>query len=129
MRLAEAAGQDVRQIINIMQMARSNPKVLQSNFDDDKAKDSKNMLGPFDAIWPLFNKESVLKQDLNARSDFFFVDYSMVPMIVQENYLSYTPAQAEGLPPKQAQLATLEAASAAADAIALGDTISPLLRG
>ena len=59
----------------------------------------------------------------------FFVDYAMVPMIVQENYLSYRPIKSEGLPPKQSQLAALEAASAAADAIALGDTVSQYTRG
>ena len=41
------------------------------------------MIGPFEAIWPLFGKAEIEKTKIDARLDMFFVDYSMVPMIVQ----------------------------------------------
>jgi len=130
MRLCESAGQDVRQMINVMQMARSNPEILQSKFDGDKCKDSKNMLGPYDAIWPLFNQTNVQQTSLNERSDMYFVDYSFVPMIIQENYLSYTPVSSVGIPnKKRADLKALEAASRAADSISLADIQSGYFRG
>jgi len=129
MRLAESSGQDVRQIINVLQMARSDPTVLQSQHDGNKSKDSKLMLGPFDVIWPMFSAAHVANSSLNDRSDLFFVDYSMVPMIVQENYIQYTPSKAEGLPKKKADLAALDAVSKAADALCLGDIVNNYLRG
>lgn len=84
----------------MLQMAQCSSKGM-SDFSDDSSKKDRQacfsptttflvdsmcvqcMLGPFDVIWPLFSKEEVSKTAIDKRIDYFFVDYSMVPMIVQ----------------------------------------------
>ena len=71
------------QIINVLQMARSSDKGMSDFCNENSKKDRCNMIGPFEAIWPLFGKAEIEKTKIDARLDMFFVDYSMVPMIVQ----------------------------------------------
>lgn len=123
MALSESSGCDVRQIINVLQMARSSDKGMSDFCEESCNKDRKCMIGPFEAIWPMFSKADVDKTKIDSRLDLFFVDYSMVPMIVQENYLSYRPAGAKNI------VDELEAASKAADSIAESDLVMPYIRG
>eukprot|EP00658_Telonema_sp_P-2_P079418 TRINITY_DN7664_c0_g2_i2.p1 TRINITY_DN7664_c0_g2~~TRINITY_DN7664_c0_g2_i2.p1 ORF type:complete len:702 (-),score=174.72 TRINITY_DN7664_c0_g2_i2:239-2185(-) len=120
---AESSGCDVRQVINVLQMAQTSSKGMSDYNNESSKKDRKCMLGPFDVIWPLFSADDVKASRIDERIDYFFVDYSMVPMIVQENYLAYQPATAKNV------VDDLEAASRAADAMAEADTVMPHIRG
>lgn len=50
--------------------------------------------GPFDAIRKLLSFESQ-KLSVIDKSDLFFCDYSIMPLFVQENYLSVRPSKSE----------------------------------
>ena len=50
--------------------------------------------GPFDAVRKLLSRGESSKMDVNEKSDMFFCDYSLMPLFVQENYLSVDPGQA-----------------------------------
>eukprot|EP00656_Telonema_subtile_P008036 TRINITY_DN13771_c0_g3_i1.p1 TRINITY_DN13771_c0_g3~~TRINITY_DN13771_c0_g3_i1.p1 ORF type:complete len:744 (-),score=224.28 TRINITY_DN13771_c0_g3_i1:81-2312(-) len=120
---AESSGCDVRQVINVLQMAQSSAAGMADYSEESSKKDRQCMLGPFDVVWPLFSREEVSKTSINQRIDYFFVDFSMVPMIVQENYLAYRPASAKNV------VDELDAVSRAADAIAESDLTTPYIRG
>ncbi|EGC39144.1 hypothetical protein DICPUDRAFT_96642 [Dictyostelium purpureum] len=105
---------DIRQTINTLQMlARS--KKSYDNFTIEKAIESKDFdITPFSAVELLFKTSN---GDINTQLEYFFSDFSLVPLLVQENYLSITPygTDRNNLP--------IEKYSDAADAICDSDEI------
>ncbi|KII73478.1 Replication factor C subunit 1 [Thelohanellus kitauei] len=95
--LIVAAQNDIRAIINNLQMTASTKQVY--CYDDTKSdlktstKDFKENL--FDVAHKIFTKTNPLKFDIKQKSDLFFVDYSLVPLFVQENYLMTSNAYQE----------------------------------
>merc|ERR1719162_1860 len=51
------------------------------------SKDASLMLTPFDACKKLLNSTEAARLSLRDRYDMFFVDFSLVSLLVQENYL------------------------------------------
>lgn len=119
---------DIRQILNSLQIVSLGHKKLQdknvSNFLDISSKDFE--LGPFDVAPKLFNysNSSTEKSKLfNEKLQYFFVDYSMMPLFVQENYLKIKPiGTKKGF--KDKELSDLCKMSEAANSISEGDLIS-----
>ena len=87
--IVDSSGNDIRQIINIMQMWK--------NQDMDKGilkkitKDECVMMTNFDAAQRLLDHG---KKNLNInypnfrdKMDLFFIDYDFIPLLIQENYL------------------------------------------
>lgn len=86
--LAEECHGDVRQAINLLQLW-STGGATHITFGMNRRKDV--TLGPFDAVPPLLS-DSLHRFD--EKLERFFVDYSLVPLFVQENYLGIVPDRA-----------------------------------
>lgn len=93
--LAESCGGDMRMVLNQLQMLARSPMYqaagvtytdMKKNLDD-LAKDQAVMITPFDACKKLLNASQGARMSFRDRMDMFFVDYGLVGMLVQENYL------------------------------------------
>lgn len=85
----ESSGNDIRQVINILQMWKNHS--LSSDFIKKIGKDESVMISNFDAAQRLLDHG---KKSLNInyplfrqKIDLFFIDYEFIPLIIQENYL------------------------------------------
>lgn len=82
--LVEQSGNDIRQAINTLQLYKQNftysaMKSLMSSCDKDKVLRQT----PFDSCGGILSA----KGDVVERYNSFFVDYSLVPLLVQQNYI------------------------------------------
>ena len=93
--LVEQSGNDIRQAIHAMQMWRAQSTSM--TFDDLRSKmnrigkDTVLRMSPFDAC-PLIlagnrNNSSGGTVSLDERYNAFFIDYSLLPLLVQQNYI------------------------------------------
>jgi replication factor C subunit 1 len=84
------------------------------------SKDENVMINNFDAAHRLLNHGAVNMNikypQFRQKMDLFFIDYDLIPLLVQENYLT-------GLGERKS-LNDLEDMAKAADFISLGDSIS-----
>jgi replication factor C subunit 1 len=103
--IAVAANGDIRQTLHHLYMWSASGKTLSY----DEAKDHSNSarkqlnLTPFEAVKKVFAPDTQ-RLSLIDQSELFFQDYSMMPLFVQENYLSVTPMNARDDPHKALQL-------------------------
>lgn len=87
--ISESCGNDVRQVLNVLEMWSHKSKTLK--FDDMRSnlwtinKDMSVMLGPFDACSKLLNRRDCQLLTPYQRLSLFYLDTSMVPMMIQEN--------------------------------------------
>jgi replication factor C subunit 1 len=77
---------------------------------------------PFDVTAKLFNRESNRSSSLADKLDLYFQDFSMIPLMVQENYLKMKIYLEPGNINDQ-KLQTLDRISRAADSISLSNLI------
>lgn len=88
--LVEQVGNDIRQVLHAMQMwsAQSSSMRFSELKDGMKRIEKDKVLrqSPFDACMLILggDKQST---DLNERYNSFFIDYSLVPLLVQQNYI------------------------------------------
>lgn len=93
--LAESCGGDMRMVLNQLQMLAKTPmyKSMGVKYTDMKdklsemAKDQEVMVTPFDACKKLLNTSEGARLNFRERLDMFFVDHSLVGLLIQENYL------------------------------------------
>ena len=79
-------------------------------------------MGPFEAAAPLLSNSL---PTLSDKLDHYFVDYSLIPLFVQENYLNLHPRpSARPLSQKEESLRQFSLFARAAESIALGDVLS-----
>jgi len=97
--ICETGGNDIRSIINQLQFDGGNTHTSQ--------KDSTLRLDLFSATQKLMSNK---RCSLNEADDFVYVDYGMVPLMVQEAYLAASR--------------TLEEADAASEQVSFGDIMS-----
>ena len=74
--MAEAAGGDLRQVINNFQLGRLGVAVT--------AKDV--ALGPFEVVKNLLTSSVARTMSFQKRLELFFLDYDLIPLLVQQNY-------------------------------------------
>ncbi|CAL2045961.1 unnamed protein product [Caenorhabditis brenneri] len=108
--LIELSGHDVRQTIYNLQM--------RSKSSGAKVAKKDQAWGPFDAARRLLDSRTTLLE----KQEMFFVDYGIMPLFVQENYLNmkndkHTPQEA------------IRGMRKAADLISLGDLVDRQIRG
>lgn len=127
---------DIRQLLNILSTYRLSGASTMS-FEQSKqmyimthmtCRHGKDMdEGPFGAAYKLLGPQYD-RMSMAGRIDTYFVDSSLVPLMVHENYLR---AKANGRRPTiaKAQPSFLDLAAAAADAISLSEKIESLIRG
>lgn len=114
-KIVESSGNDIRQIINILQMWKN--KLLSDKQINLISKDEKVMINNFDAAHRLLNHGQksldVRYPTFREKLDLFFIDFDLVPLLVQESYLTSMG--------ERKQLGDLEAMADAAEYISLGD--------
>eukprot|EP00002_Diphylleia_rotans_P002283 TRINITY_DN11454_c0_g1_i1.p1 TRINITY_DN11454_c0_g1~~TRINITY_DN11454_c0_g1_i1.p1 ORF type:complete len:1003 (-),score=206.27 TRINITY_DN11454_c0_g1_i1:78-3086(-) len=124
MKLAESNNKDIRQILNYLQMFKLKSDRL--TFDAVKESSTKKgkdiQLGLFELGDSLFNARDYHKLSLRDRIDYFMMDYSTLPLFVQENYLSHHPVDAKD------DNSALELVWNAAESISKGDLVENLIR-
>lgn len=120
--MVESSGNDLRQIINILQMWKNHQ--LDSGFLKNIAKDETVMISNFDAAHRLLDHG---RKNLNAsypqfrqKMDLFFIDYDMIPLLIQENYL-YAMGERNSIK-------DIEAMADAAEYMSLGDSVNVQVR-
>lgn len=87
--LIETCSNDIRQIINQLQMRRLTKQTFE--FDDVKSLAKKDLdMGPFTAMDKLTNRDAGLLT-VTERLNLVFQDSDLIPLFVQENYLQYRP--------------------------------------
>ena len=125
--ICEICGNDVRQIMNFIELWTRNHKTIKFKDltgGDQKieGKDEVVMLKNFDAAKELLNSKS---HSLPYRQllDLYFIDYDLIPLLIQENYLSTFPSQ--NYKNKKEEL---ESISLAADLISESDVIDKQIR-
>ena len=123
--ICEICGNDVRQIMNFIELWTRNHKSIK--FKDltrgeIQGKDEVVMLKNFDAAKELLNSKS---HTLPYRQllDLYFIDYDLIPLLIQENYLSTFPSQ--NYKNKKEELENI---SLAADLISESDVIDKKIR-
>eukprot|EP00981_Chlorochromonas_danica_P000348 scaffold90_cov163-Ochromonas_danica.AAC.3 len=127
--LVEQSGNDIRQAINALQMWRYSKHSLAYN--DIKGsmsrieKDKVLRQTPFDACLQILGGE---KSSFEERYGAFFIDYSLSPLIIQQNYID---AAKNGVfrNPQKDDVAKIEALAKAASAISDVDLIGSKIRG
>jgi replication factor C subunit 1 len=85
---------------------------------------------PFDVIGKLTNQTSFRSATINEKIDLYFQDYSLIPLMVQENYIKVTPAMAResGLQGRNLNATHVKLLSEAAEAISMGDLLDTCQR-
>jgi len=90
--LCESLGNDIRQILNVVEMMKRKGKDVKfydmKNQISGLKKDDTVMLSNFDAAGKLMNRMENKKMDLREKLDLFFIDYELIPLLIQENYLN-----------------------------------------
>ncbi|CAI5451141.1 unnamed protein product [Caenorhabditis angaria] len=105
----ELSNHDVRQTIYNLQM-RSNSK-------DAKVNQKDISVGPFEAARKLLDSRSTLQE----KQEMFFVDYGIMPLFVQDNYLSMKND-------KHTPLEAIRGLRKASRLISLGDNVDRIIR-
>jgi replication factor C subunit 1 len=115
------ANHDIRQCMHnlcIWSATNKNFDKQKTQVDIEKAiKDIR--INPFEATRQLFSYENK-SQSLSDRMDLFFTDYSLMPLLIHENYLTANPS---GLKNKNTSH-YLNLLNESIDAICIGDYIS-----
>lgn len=130
--VVEATRGDIRQILNLCQMWRkkkTNLKYMEVKGKLGKSNCKDFDLGPFDVISKVFNSDYKPGWVIR-KSDYFFVDFSLMPLMVEENYLSIHrwPNNPFSDPNHRKDIQNLEALDAAAMSFSDGDLASTQLR-
>uniref|UniRef100_A0A7S2SF18 Replication factor C subunit 1 n=1 Tax=Mucochytrium quahogii TaxID=96639 RepID=A0A7S2SF18_9STRA len=125
--LVASAQNDVRQVLGTLQMwKRGSSKI---SYDDAKrqqktvGKDSEFKMSDFEACQAIFNQASG-KETLNERYGAFFINYDLMPLMVQQNYIGAANS-AKGADEQE----KLRRLSAAADAVCDSDLLQRRIRG
>nr|XP_002119665.2 replication factor C subunit 1-like [Ciona intestinalis] len=121
--IIRGCNQDVRQVLHNLNMLKASVKSL--TYDDAK-KHADNThkdvnLGIFEIARKLLSESSSLS--IIDKSSLFFMDYSMIPKFIQDNYLHIHPFAAKGDTKKHLHLL-----SKAADCLATSDLIESTMR-
>ena len=118
--LIETCNNDIRQIINQLQMRRLTKQSFE--FDDVKSLAKKDVdMGPFTAMDKLTNRDAGTLT-VTERLNLVFQDSDIIPLFIQENYLHYRPFAAKS------ETERLELVAKAATCISHGDVMNRSVR-
>lgn len=124
--MAEACGADMRMLLNQLQMMARTPVYQQvgvkyMDVKDRIAKDQVLMMNHWDAAQKLFGSSTRRGLSVMDQLDLFFVDHSIMPLMIQENYLRSVVNT-----PIDAQL--LNRCAYSADLMTIGDMLNDKIR-
>ncbi|PJF18011.1 hypothetical protein PSACC_02150 [Paramicrosporidium saccamoebae] len=121
---------DIRQILNLLSTFRLTMKTM--DYDQSKllgAGSRKDLeQGPFDAV-PALLGSSYDRMSLSDKIDQYFIDSSLVPLMVQENYTKARANSSRTLNGMVGGHSYIELTRAAADSISEADLVESLIRG
>jgi replication factor C subunit 1 len=122
---------DIRQCLHNLSMWSSNNKLLNSSLKTDIEKAIKDTkMNPFEACKQVFQSDQSGNKPRNMieKMDFFFTDYSLMPLLIQENYLSIKPFNLKGNTKQQKDRYHLELLNEAAQSMCISDRIGRQIR-
>jgi replication factor C subunit 1 len=125
------ANYDIRQCLNNLSMWSSTSKVLskERNSSDIERAMKDIRMNPFEALKQSFVIDpGQPRKSLVDKMELFFTDYSLMPLLVHENYLHVQPARLEGANAKQKSLCHLDLLRQSIESICEGDRIGRLMR-
>lgn len=125
-KLFEMSHSDIRQVINLLSTWRLSNQTM--SYDEGKTYATqlqKNiLLDPFKIVEKYLSAAAFGSHTLADRIEFYFHDFQIAPLMVQENYVRCRPRKLIGIPdPAQVALRHLELLSDAADCISHADLI------
>lgn len=119
-----ASNQDIRQVMHNLSLWCVKKSLTAEQAKGDIGRGTKNVkLGPFDVLRKVFSHSETQHMSIHEKSDLFFNDYSLIPLFVQENYITVQPVEAKGNIIKHLQLL-----SSTADSICDGDLVERQIR-
>jgi len=128
--IIQSTQSDIRQVLNSLATYRL--KASRITYDDSKelAKKSEKDFSqnPFSLVQKFFNLSEYRNDTFADRMDYFFEDYELMPLMIQENYLQISPILAKNEKGKVDPIKALNLMSEASDSIAYGDIINNTLR-
>ena len=122
---------DIRQCLHNLSMWSSNNKSMQASESskNDIAKAMKDTkMNPFEALKQIFTGDPNKARNMNEKMEYFFTDYSLIPLLVQENYLSVRPTDLKGNTKSKRDMNHLQLLADSADSICMSDRVSRLIR-
>ncbi|KAI8811392.1 replication factor RFC1 C terminal domain-containing protein [Cladochytrium replicatum] len=129
--LVKSTQADIRQILNLLSTYRLSSKVISAAEGEalGKANEKDITMGPWDVMGRILGKDTFRNQTMSQKLEYYFNDYSLIPLMMQENYLKANPS----LPGEVAQnekgrvVETLECFARAAESISDGDRVDRLI--
>ena len=130
--LVEQSGGDIRQAIHALQMWRARSATMSyaelKSRDDAIGKDKMLRHSPFDACGMILGG-SAKQMALSDRYNSFFIDYSLVPLLIQQNYLEAGGNGAFAFSRQPDEVLRLEALADAAAAVSDMDMAGSKIMG
>lgn len=129
--LCERVGNDLRQILNTLQLMgteRGYERLVNVSFDGMRKeigfglKDNQVMANPFDAATSLLCRSS--RAPFNDKLDLYFVDHDLIPLLMEENYISAFYAHHKDTK----ELDALGVLASVADCFSFGDVLNSKCR-
>ena len=119
--IIEMSNHDVRQVIHYVSLFGTRMKGSGAVKENMLIKNVR--LGPFDAVKKMFTDNDEYKQmSFRAKSDLFFNDYNLLPLMAWENYIQCKPTGCGNA------IQTLSRACKSIDAICIGDIIETQIK-
>lgn len=123
---------DIRQILTLLSTYKLTRDTL--SYDDSKglavgnSKDLEH--GPFEATQNLLGSGQWSRMSMNEKIDQYFIDGSLVPLMIHENYLKCRATNArEIVSTGNTKPNFMDLCAAAADSLSLSDRVDSLIRG
>ncbi|KAF6765286.1 purine nucleotide binding protein [Ephemerocybe angulata] len=132
--LITGAQSDIRQVLNML----STWKLSNSTMSFDESKDIVKMnekyqiMSPFDISSKFLGPglfAPTTRATLGEKMEYYFQDFSLVPLFIQENYLKPTPSRLKNTFGVEKTLKELQLMDSAASSISDGDLVDALIHG
>lgn len=121
--LCEVVGNDIRQSLNFIQFWSRKSKQLKicdmTNTFNKYNKDNIVMINHFEGVTKLLTRQSFSMMNFRDKLNMFFLDYDLVPLLVQENYLGCY---------KEKSISSLQKIYKSADHISFSDILDKKIR-
>ncbi len=132
--LVEASQGDIRLMINMLSTWALSQKTM--DYDESKKFGEANMKPGMHTPFTLFSElagpysfSATSRKTLNDMTDYYFQDPSLMPLLMQENYLKQLPSTVARLPQPDKAHATLDLMANAAESISDADVIDGMIHG
>ncbi|RKP07687.1 replication factor RFC1 C terminal domain-containing protein [Thamnocephalis sphaerospora] len=131
--LVTSTHSDIRQMLNILAAW----KLARTSLDYDEVKELGKLsekhvsMGPFDIVGKYLQGQAYSSASVAEKLDLYFNDFSLAPLMVQENYLRVAPSMARSAQadPREASARVLDLIAQASESISQGDLVDSAIHG